>query len=215
MDPDQKTPVDADTLFELGSMSKDFPHAAAKVLEYQDSNQICLYIVANPRYRESGLRALLADKLLAYMIPQFILRLEESPRYSNGKTDKARLPVPDASISAPAVSTDTKHLPVLLDALQTYIEESDITASSNYYALGRDSIKAIQISSKLNEQGYLLSVKEILQNPVIADMASYIKEAKQTALSENDCSGFIERMLFRIKDENPEICSVHSSRETE
>ena len=68
MDPDQKTPVDADTLFELGSMSKDFPHAAAKVLEYQDSNQICLYIVANPRYRESGLRALLADKLLAYMI---------------------------------------------------------------------------------------------------------------------------------------------------
>ncbi len=166
--------------------------AAAKVLEYQDSKQICLYIVANPRYRESSLRALLADKLPAYMIPQFILRLEKLPRSSNGKTDKARLPVPDASISTPAVFTDTKHLPVLLDALQTYIEESDITASSNYYALGGDSIKAIQISSKLNEQGYLLSVKEILQNPVIADMASYIKEAKQTALSENDCSGFIE-----------------------
>lgn len=166
--------------------------AAAKALEYQNSKQICLYIVTNPDYRESELRALLADKLPTYMIPQFILRLEELPLNSNGKTDKARLPIPSASDAAPAACTNANHLAVLLNALHTFIAESDITEGSNYYALGGDSIKAIQISSKLNEQGYLLSVKEILQNPIVADMASCIKEANQAALSENGCSSFIE-----------------------
>ncbi len=182
--------------------------ATARVLEYPDSKQICLYVVANSDYRESELRTYLADKLPTYMMPQFILQLKELPLNSNGKTDTARLPVPDTSASVPAACTDTKHLPVLLNALRAFIAESDITAGSNYYALGGDSIKAIQISSKLNEQGYLLSVKEILQNPVIADMASYIKEANQTAFSENDCSGFIEslpiqRWFFRQRLQDP------------
>ncbi|WP_299316133.1 phosphopantetheine-binding protein, partial [uncultured Aquimarina sp.] len=44
----------------------------------------------------------------------------------------------------------------------------------SFYNLGGDSIKSIQVASRLKQQGYSLKVEHILRNPVLEDLAPYV-----------------------------------------
>lgn len=65
---------------------------------------------------------------------------------------------------------------------------------------GGDSIKAIQLSSRLKEQGLELSVRDILVHPVLSEMAGYIVPAvprrnrgcvRERSLSHQSGNGFL------------------------
>jgi|GEM_PF-1819742 len=59
----------------------------------------------------------------------------------------------------------------LLDAWRTTLKRDAIGMRDNYFAIGGDSIQAIQIVSRLRKQGFTLKVTDLLRYPTIEQLA--------------------------------------------
>jgi len=166
-----------------------------KMIENTDSNsrQLCLYVIENDNYVKESFKEYLINNLPNYMIPQFIIPMSMFPLTVNGKIDKNKLPKPIINAEEHIKSQDKNKLDVLLNAIYDVIAEKCVSGNDNFYAIGGDSIKAIQISSRLVERGYELSVRDILTNPIIDNMAEYIKEKNSVVNNQSVCLGVIEK----------------------
>ncbi|WP_034762964.1 condensation domain-containing protein, partial [Chryseobacterium gregarium] len=105
--------------------------------------------------------------------------LDFIPLTSNGKIDRKSLPEVESSdlIKNEYVAARSKEEQVLVLVCETILKHSPISIRDNYYNLGGDSIKSIQIVSRLRQQGYSLKVEHILQYPILEELAGYITTA--------------------------------------
>ncbi|PZD92947.1 non-ribosomal peptide synthetase [Paenibacillus sambharensis] len=182
----------------------------AVVIDLEDesgSKALCGYIVprvenglaaASPEaasVMDSGLRGCLSAELPQYMIPQHFVYLTEIPLTVNGKVDRARLPQPaPAASGAEMVDACSPQEEALLTVVRDVLGSHELGLGHNFYHAGGDSIKAIQISSKLAERGYRLKVKDMLTSPLLTDMARRIEtiQSLQPAGQQQPCSGAVE-----------------------
>ncbi len=117
---------------------------------------------------EHQVRHHLANQLPSAWIPQRIITLENLPLTISGKLDKQALPKPRESLEKAAPQNEKQ-------ALLVHIWEAVLGRSvgiyDHFFQMGGDSIKAIQISSKLREAGYRLDVRDLFLQPTIAELA--------------------------------------------
>ena len=137
----------------------------------------------------------LAVFLPEYMIPLHIVAMDSIPLTPNGKVNRSLLPEPartdneEVQYVAPQSDLEKK----LVNAIGEILKINNISLKSNFYHLGGDSIKAIQISAKLNETGLKIKVKDILSNPVIEDMVSHIESTCTAELiDQSPAKGLVE-----------------------
>jgi len=154
--------------------------AAAKAVTIQGGTNLFLYIVGNESYQEKLLSDWLVQRLPGYMLPKGIVKLDALPLTAHGKVDKSKLPewrpIQDGTTSL----VRTKEEELLFSICNELLPDGvDINADSNFYALGGDSIKAIQISSRILEHGYELKVPDILTNPMFREMAKCIIQKQE------------------------------------
>ncbi|CAM4441664.1 non-ribosomal peptide synthetase [Paenibacillus tarimensis] len=181
----------------------------AVVIDLEDesgSKALCGYIV--PRVEDgvaaispvavpamdSELRGCLAAELPQYMIPQHFVYLSEIPLTVNGKVDRSRLPQPaPAAGGTEMVDACSPQEEALLLAVRDVLGSHELGLGHNFYHAGGDSIKAIQISSKLAERGYRLKVKDMLTSPLLIDMARRMEavQSLQPARQQQPCSGTV------------------------
>jgi aryl carrier-like protein len=120
----------------------------------------------------------LRGKLPEYMVPQQYLFLDKLPLNANGKIDRSALRKLSESqvteggrkIVAPRTELERKLHSIWKDVLQ--IEE--IGVDDDIFALGGDSIKSIQIVSRINKAGIWVTLKQVLQSLTIAKLAEVI-----------------------------------------
>jgi non-ribosomal peptide synthase protein (TIGR01720 family) len=77
---------------------------------------------------------------------------------------------------------------LLLDAVHQILGTQEIGMTSNFYHYGGDSIKAIQIASKLNDLGLKIKVRDVLSNPVISEMAACL-DYETNQIDQSPCEG--------------------------
>lgn len=157
-----------------------------------DSVQLCAYIIQNSSYDLEQLKEFLKTQLPEYELPQFYVCLREFPLTINGKIDSTKLPAPDFGSNI-AESISDGQIDVLISAISSVISDRDILPKDNFYAIGGDSIKAIQISSRLQEKGYELTVRDILLNPTISSMSALIKIKNEQQYEQGICKGQIKK----------------------
>jgi amino acid adenylation domain-containing protein/non-ribosomal peptide synthase protein (TIGR01720 family) len=154
----------------------------AVVIDREDKDggkYLCAYLQAEEASKidAAGIRHHLAGLLPEYMIPLHFVSMDSIPLTPNGKVDRRLLPEPvqtdneEVQFIAPQTEVEKK----LASAIGEVLKIETISLKSNFLHLGGDSIKAIQISARLNELGMKLKVKDILSNPVIEDMVSCIE----------------------------------------
>lgn len=133
----------------------------------------------------SALHAHLARHLPPYMLPAHYVLLDELPVNENGKVDRRALPAPEVGLRLPAASAADGAAPLdaaqqaLCEAWRAVLHEPAIGIDDNYFALGGDSIQALQIVSRLRESGWALKVTDLLRNPTIASLAPLIVPVAQ------------------------------------
>jgi len=124
-------------------------------------------------------RIYLGDHLPAHMVPTRYSQLTDMPRLVSGKIDRktllnsADMPV-DAQNTQSATPARTRQEEILLDAFQQVFGRDDIGIEHDYFQLGGDSIRAIQILSQLFKLGMRMELKDLFDHPRICDLAPYL-----------------------------------------
>ena len=139
--------------------------------------RLVAYLVAQqaPLPGVSELRSYLQARLPDYMIPAGFIELPALPLSPNGKVDRKALPAPDAQRPAQEQAYVAPCSPVEEALARIWAEVlrlDQVGAFDNFFALGGDSILAIQVISKAQAAGLALSVKQFFQHQTIAALAA-------------------------------------------
>ncbi len=139
-----------------------------------------------------NLRTFLAAQLPEYMIPAHFVRLEKFPVTPNGKIDRKALPKPEtAGLDAGiAYISPTRESEIILAEIWESVLGKKAGIYDNYFALGGDSIKAIQIVSRLRQKNLNLEVIDIFRYPTIAQLAEKIT-ALTRIIDQSPVSGHV------------------------
>ncbi|MCY8372394.1 non-ribosomal peptide synthase/polyketide synthase, partial [Bacillus haynesii] len=169
---------------------------AAVIARKDDDNShyLCAYIVSKEDWTSTEISEWLEKELPHYMIPAYFVRLDKLPLTSNDKVDRKALPEPDrhvatgAEYEAPRNDTEAK----LVDTWRDVLGAGDIGISHHFFAAGGDSIKALQIVSRLSRLDLKLEMKDLFANPRIKDLAKYVKKQSQRQNANTTVTGHAE-----------------------
>ncbi|OAB38376.1 non-ribosomal peptide synthetase [Paenibacillus glacialis] len=156
--------------------------AVLMVKESDDTNYLCAYIVTQDGLTAIEIRNYLATRLPHYMIPAAFVFLDQMPLNENGKLDYKALPEPLTDIE----SSDTYSAPVneIEEALVRVWEDTlgvkGIGTDHHFFEYGGDSIKALQISSRLMAYGLKMEMRDLFKYPRIRELSRYV----QASISE-------------------------------
>jgi amino acid adenylation domain-containing protein len=167
---------------------------------------LAAYIVSEKEWTDSELRAYLARYLPNYMVPSYFVFLEELPLTPNGKIDRKALPEPGMTAAAeympPRDEVEQKLVDVWSDVLGRKVGIND-----NFYHLGGDSIKAIQVSTRLRQYDYELKIGDLFLHPVIRDLANFVEKI-QPDVNVNVTPGTV-----KSRGREPEVYGRHITPE--
>ncbi|MEM8908365.1 MAG: condensation domain-containing protein, partial [Bacteroidota bacterium] len=150
--------------------------------EGTDGNrQLVAYVVLKNNGNSTALKQFLATQLPHYMIPAKILELATIPLTANGKVDKRALPLVDFSetLTEVFVAPRNEMESLLTDVWQQLLGVKRVGVYDNFYELGGDSIKAIQVAARMHRLGFDLEVKAIFQFQNIAAIAHHLQQIKR------------------------------------
>lgn len=127
-----------------------------------------------PEVDEAALKEFLAARLPGFMIPHRLYLVDELPTNTAGKIDTAALlakiaqPAPAQRAASPLSDAENAIAVAWLGV--TGLEK--VGLSDNFFSVGGDSIRAIQLAARLGAAGIDLEVQEIFRFPTIAEQAS-------------------------------------------
>ncbi|EPR07515.1 condensation domain-containing protein, partial [Ruminiclostridium papyrosolvens] len=105
-----------------------------------------------------------------YMVPSYFVRLEKMPLSQNGKVDRKALTEPEGSINTSMEyvepSCDEEH--IMAEIWKKVLGLARVGINDDFFELGGDSIKAIQVVSLLAGEGLTIEVKDILVHRTIS-----------------------------------------------
>ncbi|NHN25925.1 amino acid adenylation domain-containing protein [Flavobacterium jejuense] len=120
-----------------------------------------------------AIRDFLTGCLPHYMIPTSFTALEKIPLTKNGKVNYKELK-PTESIKDKEIVLPKSHIEeIALEVWSDIFNEEYLSVDDNFFELGGDSIKAVQISSRMLEKGISLKAKDILRYHTIESSSAY------------------------------------------
>lgn len=139
-----------------------------------DGLRLVAYLVAAQPFRLVELRQRLAKQLPDYMQPSAFVELAELPRLANGKVDRQRLPLPAQNASAASDDGAPRDAveATLAELWSALLQRESVSIHDDFFALGGDSILALQLIAKARQVGLKFSPKQLFAQPTIASLAA-------------------------------------------
>jgi amino acid adenylation domain-containing protein/non-ribosomal peptide synthase protein (TIGR01720 family) len=150
----------------------------------QGEKELVAYIVSEQELNTAEVRSWLDKSLPGYMIPAHFVQLEALPLTANGKLDRKALPDPQGAALGSGVeyaAARTEIEKCLVAVYEEVLKRQPIGIREDFFALGGDSIKSIQIVSRMKQRGYALAIQDILLYPSIEDLATRVSVATRQA----------------------------------
>ncbi len=167
---------------ELGEIEKhlvahDTVREAVVIVHGNDgARRLAAYVTgaAGGRPDATELREFLAGRLPAYMVPSHIACIPELPLTSNGKVDRRGLPDPahaNRPRRASIVSPRTPQEQVLVDLFGRVLGIDDVDVHDNFFDLGGDSIRSLQLRALARDAGLDFTVADVFRCQTIDRLA--------------------------------------------
>ncbi|WKB55685.1 non-ribosomal peptide synthetase [Eleftheria terrae] len=125
----------------------------------------------------------LRERLPRSMQPQRYLRLPQLPRVPSGKLDRAALhalaPAADVLPADVQPAGRSEAEEVLAAVWQTCLKLERVGHEHSFFALGGDSLVAIQVASLLRQQGWQLGVSELLRGGTLPACSQLMQKIRQ------------------------------------
>ncbi|MEC3652739.1 surfactin non-ribosomal peptide synthetase SrfAA [Bacillus subtilis] len=174
---------------QLAQLSEVQDAAVTAVKDKGGNTAIAAYVTPESADIEA-LKSALKETLPDYMIPAFWVTLNELPVTANGKVDRKALPEPDIEAGSGEYKAPTTDMEELLAGIwQDVLGMSEVGVTDNFFSLGGDSIKGIQMASRLNQHGWKLEMKDLFQHPTIEALTQYVERAEGKQADQGPVEG--------------------------
>lgn len=169
--------------------------AEAAVIARPDDNQrynLFAYIVTvqEQSIDLEGLREFLSRFVPQYMIPTYFMKLERMPLNSAGKIDRPALPDIENQLAVNYIPPSNEIEKLLAATWANILRKERVGVQDNFFHLGGDSIKAIQIAARLNQSGYKFEMKQLFQSPTISQLAPHVEPLSHIA-DQSEVTGLV------------------------
>ena len=121
-------------------------------------------------------REWLGTQLPDYMIPVAFVTLDELPLTRNGKVDRAALPEPDMATNTDHVAPRTVEEEILAGIWCRVLGLERAGIDDDYFALGGDSIRSIQVVALADEKGLTCTLDQIFKHRTIRRLAIAMRD---------------------------------------
>ncbi|WP_063352427.1 non-ribosomal peptide synthetase [Streptomyces sp. MJM8645] len=151
--------------------------AAAAAHGQGGARRLVGYAVAAPGVTGAELRAHLAERLPAAVVPDTVLLLDALPRTRTNKRDRARLPLPGAA-ARPADAAPLAGVEQLVaDAWRRLLGGGPVGRHTNFFEAGGDSLLAARLQLELARRlERPVRLVDIFGRPTIAEFAAGLTE---------------------------------------
>ncbi len=158
----------------------DLADAVAVAREDQPGDvRLVAYFVANqdgPAPTPSDLRRWLKERLPDSLVPTLFVPLDALPASANGKVDRQALPKPDGGQDRegrdePIVAPRNAAEATLERLAAAILGREVISIHDDFFDLGIDSIRAIQLVSRARQAGLGLDPAQVFEHPTVAALA--------------------------------------------
>ena len=143
----------------------------------------------------AAISEILAKDLPDYMVPSHYEILAQLPLNPAGKLDRNALPEPDwqtqedVEYQAPETEQEILLAKIWAGLLGQDINSQAISRNANFFALGGDSIIALQVISRLKQQGWSLNPKDIFERPTLNALAQKMLVAAGELIDQSTLVG--------------------------
>ncbi|MEI5523790.1 amino acid adenylation domain-containing protein [Streptomyces brasiliscabiei] len=156
------------------------------------------------------LRAFVARRLPDFMVPSAFVVLDRLPLAPNGKLDRKALPEPEftgGEYRAPGNERER----VLAEVYAEVLGLERVGVDDDFFAVGGDSIRSIQVVSRARAQGVEVTPRQIFEHRTAAELASVVTEqtSATVALEEYEGGGTGEFPLLPIAEYMLELGGSH------
>ncbi|MDJ0004851.1 amino acid adenylation domain-containing protein [Rhodococcus fascians] len=163
--------------------------AAAAIVDTSGLQQLVGFVVGNgdQQLSEANLLAELRSTLPGYLVPTTVCVLQALPVSQSGKTDrralsKWSLPVSRSQGRAP----ETEAEQAVARAWHELLGVADPRVDDDFFALGGDSIRSMQLCHLLEKEGWKANVLDVQEAPTLSALALRLVIAPTSSLSEAD-----------------------------
>jgi len=159
-------------------------------------NYLAAYVVCRKSLDLVEVKQQLARQLPDYMIPHYIVVIDEIPLTSSGKVDPRRLPLLDSGVvrpDQPFTAPQSKNEKIVAKVWKELLEVDNIGLDDNFFDLGGTSLDIFNVSTRLNRIfNKQIPVVALFQHSTARSLGRYLQEGsgqevisreKQEALS--------------------------------
>ncbi|MDT2009878.1 amino acid adenylation domain-containing protein [Rhodococcus opacus] len=161
----------------------DITQTAVVVREGAVTEQLVAYVVPTPgaHLDPETLAATVAARLPDFMVPSLFVTLDRMPVSVNGKIDRRALPAPaplKRQFRAPVTPIEQTIADVFADVLGL----DRVGVDESFFALGGDSIVAIQLVSRAKARGVVFSSRDVFERRTVGGLAEVAQRPEDSGL---------------------------------
>ncbi|MDK4255077.1 Plipastatin synthase subunit C [Bacillus velezensis] len=153
----------------------------AAVTARNEHGETALYAYIEGR-ESDDVRAELATRLPAYMMPAQFIKMSEWPVTPSGKLDRRALPAPDGAADRQAYTAPRNVTEMKLCALwEEVLKNGPVGIRDHFFERGGHSLKATALVSRIaKEFGVQVPLQDIFARPTVEELASVIQDLEES-----------------------------------
>ena len=111
------------------------------------------------------------------MIPSYFVQLDKIPLTNNGKIDRNALPDPKSNINIGVNYVPPKNEieEILVSTCEKVLETKRIGINDDFFSLGGDSLKLIQVLAHLREHNLTIQLKDVYKCSRICELSRHVE----------------------------------------
>lgn len=170
--------VDAEEIEAVLAALPGVREAVVVARESRDGDlQLVGYLQATPDVSEEAIRAELATKLPAVMIPAIFVFMDEWPLSINGKLDRKQLPEPEADGDETVIPGASELELAVARLWSSVVGRSPKSVHEDFFSSGGDSLRALRLINCLSDlTGLKLAVADFMDARTVGALATVLEQ---------------------------------------
>lgn len=200
-------------LKQVEEVLKELPYVVeGKVVGRTDSSsktELYAYFTSKETIEPLDVASDMEKELPGYMVPAYIMQVDEFDKEESGEIDTMSLPVIEVKTVRRYCAPRNEQEKDLCEIFESVLNVQNIGIEDNFYELGGESLKAMQIMVKLKCAGYICSINDILRSSKIRDIHLVRKQENEGNLdnledfklsNESEAKKYLKEVLKEFKE---------------